>query len=60
MLKNTDVSDLNASEECIKESLAFLEDNVSKSNRRVVLDSYTALAFINLEWHEWNDAQNYF
>lgn len=65
MLKNTDISDLNASEESIKESLSIFEETNfktadKKSNRRVILDCLTALAYTNLEWNEWNDAQNYF
>lgn len=59
MLKNTDVSDLNGSEEAIKEALFIFEENHTK-NKRVILDCLTALAYINLEWNEWKDAQSYF
>jgi hypothetical protein len=65
MLKNTDVNDLNAAEECIKEAMLLLEENISSAteknnNKRVILDCLTALAFINLEWHEWVEADSYF
>jgi len=68
MMKNTDVSDLNASEESVKEALTLFEQGQvnfkatqeKKTNRRVILDCLTCLAFTNLEWQEWGDAQSYF